>query len=203
MNTRPAVRQRNHRKRLFGWIFFYILLFAAFIAVVYLQGEKVNTLQLPNGQIQLTTSKSKYTVGDTVSFSLKNNFSTPIYLVNKCPQEPLHVYQYKNSSWQRIHDQAGANACSNTPAKITIPAGGTVTKNYASWPHLFGGPGIYRLVAYADNYPNIAYADFQVVAPPPKPLAAPSPIIIYKPVYTPVYTPIYIPAPSGGGGGDN
>ncbi|HVC36529.1 MAG TPA: hypothetical protein VNE40_03780 [Candidatus Dormibacteraeota bacterium] len=197
MTTKLTVRQRNHRKRLFGWIFFYLLVLAIVVAIVYLQGSKVNTLELPNGQLQLTVSKSKYTVGDTVQFTIRNNFSSPIYLLNKCPQELLHVYQFKNSAWERIHDTATSSSCSSAQQKITIPPGTSTTKTYADWPNLFSKPGIYRLVAFADNYPNLAYADFQVVQSS-KPIPLPAPLIIYKPVYTPIYIPV-----TGGGGGDN
>lgn len=206
MNAAPIVHQRNHRKRLFGWIAFYIVVLGLFIAVIYFQAKKVNTLELPTGHIQLLATQAKYTVGDTVGFTIRNNFSAPIYLVNKCPQMPLHVYEYKNDSWQRLTDQADAKACAGPQTTTTIAPGASLTKNYAGWPHLFASPGIYRLVAYADNYPDLAYTDFQVVAPPPKPLPQPAPVIIYKPVYTPVYTPIYIPAPAAPAtprGGDN
>lgn len=202
MAEHVVVRHRNHHKRFFGWLLLYIAIILLFLAYVYRQGSKINTLQLPSGEIQLTTSKSKYTVGDTVSFTIKNTFSSPVYMVDKCPQELLHVYQFKNSAWVRLHDNAKSSACPVDKKTVAISAGKSITENYANWPQLFNSPGIYRIAAFADNYPTIAYADFLVVAKPLKPLPAPAPLVIYKPVYTPVYTPIYIPAPNRDGGGD-
>ena len=188
MSTKSVFLQRNHRKRFVGWALFYLFILLFFIFIIYKQASKVNTLELPSGQLQLLVSKSKYKVGQTVTFSIKNNFSKPIYLINKCPQEYLHVYQFTNGSWQRIHDKA--ISCPSKQQKIAIAPGGVLTKNYAEWPKLFAKPGIYRLVAYADNYSNLAYADFQVISPG----QSNQPMIIYKPVYT----PIYITSPSGG-----
>ena len=202
MAEHVVVRHRNHHKRFFGWLLLYIAIILLFLAYVYRQGSKINTLQLPSGEIQLTTSKSKYTVGDTVSFTIKNTFSSPVYMVDKCPQELLHVYQFKNSAWVRLHDNAKSSTCPVDKKAVAIDAGKSITENYANWPQLFNSPGIYRIAAFADNYPTIAYADFLVVAKPLKPLPAPAPLVIYKPVYTPVYTPIYIPAPNRDGGGD-
>lgn len=204
MTANQTVRHRNRLKRIVGWIFIYLLIFAAFMAVMYRQAIKVNTLDFPKGQIQVTTSKTKYTVGDTITYTINNGLNKAITLVYNCPQEPLHVYQWVNNTWNRIHDTATAAACAGQPNQFSIPAGGSVTKNYAAWANLFNKPGIFRIVAFADNYTGIPYADFQVVAPPPKPVPAPAPQIIYKPVYTPVYTPIYVPTPTPtrDGGGD-
>ncbi len=201
-----TARQRSRKKRLIAWVIVYLLLFAGFLALVIWQSRRVNTLDFPNGQLQLTVSKTKYTAGDTVTYTLKNGLTNAITLVNKCPGEPLHVYEWENNQWVRIHEQASTSVCATQPKLVSIPSGGSLTKNYANWPKLFAKPGIYRLVAFADNYTALPYVDFQVVA---KPTPPPAPQVIYKPVYTPVYTPIYIPTvptgggDGGGGGGDN
>ena len=54
-----TIRERNKRKRLFGWILLYLILIAGFIGVVYWQAARVNTLVFPSGTLQLTTSKIK------------------------------------------------------------------------------------------------------------------------------------------------
>lgn len=200
MATAQTVRQRNHRKRIVSWVLIYLCIFASFLAVVYWQARKVNTLDFPNGELQVSVSKDKYTVGDTINYTIKNGLVNAVTLVNKCPQEPLHVYQWESNQWVRIHDTANATACAKQPRQTRIAPGGSVTQNYAPWSKLFAKPGIYRVVAFADNYPGLPYADFQVVSPP---LPALAPQIIYKPVYTPIYIPTPTPAPRGGdGGGD-
>ena len=184
---------------------FYILIFIGFLLAIYWQSNKVNTLQFPGGEILVSTSKTKYTVGDTINYSITNKLVNPITLINHCPNEPLHIYVWKNYEWVRIHSKENSSQCVSTK-NFTIMPNKTMKFNFNNYPKLFNNPGIYRIVAYADNYTALPYADFEVVA---KPSPAPSPQIIYKPVYTPVYTPIYVPTTSGGdhssssGGGDN
>ncbi len=202
-NTTPTtVRVRNRHKRTFGWVFLYLVLIASFAATVYWQAKRVNTLEFANGIIQLTTSKTKYTVGDTISYTLKNGLDQPITLANNCPQEPLYVYAWTNNSWVRIHDIAAASKCAGEPKQQTIPAGGTYSQNFNDWPNLFNKPGIYRLVSLASNYTALPYTDFQVVAKPVPPkiqVQTRTQIVIQK-VITPVY--ISVPQSGGGGGGD-
>ncbi len=201
MNQVPAlatIRERNRRKRLFGWVAIYILLVLGFAFVVYRQASTVNTLNFASGKLSLTTSKTKYTVGDEIGYTLKNGLSVPIVLTNNCPQEPLYVYSWNNSSWVRIHDKAANSTCAGKPSQVTIAANGTYTQTFADWPNLFKKPGIYRIASFASNYTAIPYADFQVVAKPVAPETQ-TQIVIQK-----VITPIYITVPSsGGGGGDD
>ena len=196
-----TIRERNKHKRVFGWIFLYVVLIATFVFSVYWQAKRVNTLGLASGRLQLTTSKSTYTIGDSISYTLKNNLEKPITLVTSCPQEPLYVYSWANNAWARIHDTATASACSGEPPQQTIPVGGSYTQTFDKWPNLFDKPGIYRIVSLATNYTALPYADFQVIAKPvviqPK-VETQTQIIIQK-----VITPVYITVPSSGGGGDN
>lgn len=204
--TLATIRERNKRKRLIGWIFFYLFLLAGFIFSAYWQVQKVNTLNFASGTLKLTTSKTKYTVGDTISYTLTNGLGQPITFTNTCPQEPLYTYSWTNDAWVRIHDTAAAAACNGQPKQRTIAAGGSYTQTFAAWPNLFSKPGIYRVVALATNYTALPYADFQVVAKPVPPkvqVRVQTQVIIQK-----IVTPIYIPAPTrsggdGGGGGDN
>lgn len=210
--TTPAlttIRERNKRKRLIGWILLYLLLIAAFAFAVYWQAKRVNTLSFASGTLQLTTSKTKYTVGETVRYTIKNNLSKPVTLINTCPEEPLYIYSWTNNAWMRIHATAAASACTNEPKQRTVAAGGSYTQSLDKWPNLFKKPGIYRIVGLATNYTALPYADFQVVAKPvtPKPqvqVQTRTQIVIQK-----VITPIYITVPSNGstsggdGGGDN
>lgn len=203
-----TVRVRNRYKRVFGWVFLYIILLAIFALTVYWQAKRVNTLGFASGEIQISTSKTKYTVGDTISYTLKNGLNQPITLSNDCPQQPLFVYTWTNNSWVRIHDTAAASTCAGEPKQRTIPSGGSYTQNFNNWPNLFNKPGIYRIVSLASNYTALPYADFQVVAKPVPPkvqVQTRTQIVIQK-----VITPVYISVPKsggdgggGGGGGDN
>ncbi len=204
MSSAQAVYVKHRTRRIVLTVLFYILLFVAFLFVMYQQANKVNTLEFASGQIELTTSKTKYTVGDTITYTIKNGLNTPITLLFDCPNQPFHVYQWTNNQWVAMTAKAKQSACSNLPNQVKLAPNASLTKNYSAWPKLFNKPGIYRIVAYANNYTALPYADFQVVD---KPTPAPAPVVIYKPVYTPVYTPIYVQSSGGdhssGGGGDN
>lgn len=194
-----TIRERNKRKRMAGWALLYMLLIAGVIYAVYSQAKRVNTLNFANGQIQLVTSKTKYTVGDTISYTLKNGLTEPITLKNNCPQEPFYVYSWTNNSWVRITATASASACNGQPKQYTIKPGGSLTNNFANWKSLFNKPGIYRIVGLASNYTALPYADFQVV---PKPVVI-KPKVQTQIVIQKVITPVYIQVPTSSGGGDH
>lgn len=193
---------KNHNRRLIAWSLLYLILVVVFLIAFLTQIMKVNTLQIPSGYLQIVSQKTKYTVGDTVSFSLLNGYNTPIQLYNKCPKPWLHIYQFKNQVWNQISAIANITQCASEPQSLTIAPHKSITENYSLWPKLFNSPGIYRLVVFASNDPTLAYTDFQVVAKQVI-LSAPSPVVIYKPVYTPVYTPVYVPTGGGDGGGSS
>lgn len=185
-------------KRLAEWIFFYCLLVAVFALFIYWQAKDVNTLGFLSGTIDLTTSKTSYTVGDSIAYTITNHLQDPITIPSTCPAEPLYVYKWQNSQWNRIHASASQSACVTVPKQISLAPGASTTQTLDNWKSMFAQPGIYRLVALATNYTSLPYADFQIVSPPPAPIKiqAPPPEIIYQQIYTPVYVPV----PSGGGG---
>lgn len=199
----PKARKIRRTKRLIEWIIFYTLLIVTFLLFMYMQAKDVNTLGFASGQINLTTSKNKYTVGDSIAYTITNNLATSVVITSSCPAEPLHVYKWDNGQWSRIHDTATANSCTTIPSQLSLASGKSITRTYDAWKNLFSQPGIYRIVALATNYISLPYADFQVVSPPPAPIQiqAPAPQIIYQQIYTPVYVPVPSGGGTGGGGG--
>ncbi len=189
-----TIREKNKRKRLIGWLLLYLLLILAFFFAVYWQASRVDTLNFASGELLLTTSKTKYTEGENISYTLKNGLSEPITFLNTCPNEPLYVYSWTNNSWTRIKDTANASVCNGQPKQRTIAAGSSYTQSFSKWPNLFNKPGIYRIVGLATNYTALPYADFQVVAKPVVPKVQ-TQVIIQK-----VITPVYITVPSSSGG---
>lgn len=160
-----------------------MLVFGAFLVFVYGQGRQIPIYALPDGQITLRTNKTMYAVGETVTYSIVNGLSSPITLVNKCPQQPLHVYQWQNGAWVSIQDISDTVSCTDQPTPITIAANNTYTATYAKWPTLFHAAGIYRIVAYTTNYAELPYADF-IVGSPSQSTSTPN--VIYKPIYIPL-----------------
>ena len=128
---------------------------------------------------------------------LKNGLTNTLYINNKCPQEPLSVYRFENNLWSRIHVTVDNSVCANQPKQIAVAPETAYTIDYSNWSQLFSTPGIYRIAALADNYNGLAFTDFDILAPPPKPIT-PTTQIIYKTIYTPVYVqqPVYIQVPS-------
>jgi plastocyanin len=159
------------------WATFYVVFTALVITGLYAAGSHIRTHTLPVGQIELSVPYSTYLVGETVTFTVKNNFNSPIYIANACPAEPLNVYRLENGRWQRTHDTALKKDCPEEDRQIKIPANGSVSSSFAPWHDLFKTPGKYRVVAYVEYYNSLPYQEFEIItAPVSKP-----PIVITLP----------------------
>lgn len=148
------------------WAVVYLSIIAALAIGVYVAAGRIRTHTLPVGEVQLTIPYSKYLTGETVSFTLKNNYNSPIYIINNCPSEPLAVYRLESGIWIRQHDQASANDCHIEQRQVVVPANGIVNGTFAPWHNLFAQPGKYRVVAYVEYYNALPYQEFEVIARP-------------------------------------
>ena len=157
---------RNPRHSRILWGLFYVMFCAFLVIGLYLMAARIKTHTLPVGGIELSVPYSKYVVGETVTFTIKNNFNNSIYIVNNCPSEPLAVYRQAGNKWVRIHDQASVGACPEEQRQVSVTAMGSTNGNFAAWPHLFDQPGNYRVIAYIENYNSLPYQDFSVIAKP-------------------------------------
>ncbi|PIZ62693.1 hypothetical protein COY17_02125 [Candidatus Saccharibacteria bacterium CG_4_10_14_0_2_um_filter_52_9] len=157
---------RNPRHFRILWAVAYIVIFILLIAGLYAAASRIRTHTLPVGSIELSVPYSKYAVGETVTFSIKNNFNSQAYVTNSCPAEPLAVYRQDGSKWVRIHDQASEGDCPDEQRQVGIPAGGTTNGNFAAWPNLFSQPGKYRIVAYVQHYNALPYQEIEIIARP-------------------------------------
>jgi hypothetical protein len=147
----------------------YVAVLGAVIGVLFILGSRVRTHTLPSGSISLQIPYSKYLVGEAVSFTVKNNFNSAIYIANNCPAEPLAVYKLENQKWVRIHDTADIHECHTEDRQIRIPAGGSSSGSFAGWRNLFNTPGKYRLVVFVEYYNTLPYQDLEVIAKPAVP----------------------------------
>lgn len=157
---------RNHKITYIKWGAVYLLLFAFLAAIFLLVANRIHTYSIPKGSFELTVPYAKYVVGDTVTFTLKNNFNSPAYVANECPREPLAVYKLENETWVRVHDEAPSDSCELKDRQILIPAGGQQAGSFAAWKNLFASPGKYRIVAYVEYFDAMPYQDFEVIAKP-------------------------------------
>lgn len=157
------------KKRPFGFRIFWVAVYIfAVIFVVYLVNAAATGIRshsLPKGSVQLSLPYSKYAVGETVSFSIKNNYNSSIDIVNNCPYEPLAVYFWENSSWVREHSQVAIGECPNEDRQVSVAAGGSVEGNFGPWASLFSKPGKYRIVAFVEYYNALPYQDIEIVNP--------------------------------------
>lgn len=173
------------------WAFVYTLIVASFVYGAYAVTNHIVTHSVPVGQIQLIVPYSKYLVGEPVTFTLKNNYNSPVYFTNNCPGEPLAVYMQVNGKWVRQHDTASAKDCPSEQRQVSVPANGVVNGTFQAWHNLFSKPGKYMIVAYVDYFNSLPYQEFEVITPPPikpKPVATPAPAVIKKTVPAPVVT---------------
>lgn len=180
MKILSQILNTGAKRRFVGWCVFYFVLAAIALVFAYKAGQELVTHQVPVGKIQLSVSKKRYKLGEVVRFTVKNEFSSTIYISNSCPQEPLTVYKWDGKSWQRIHDTASAKSCSSQERRVTVPSNSSTDASYARWHHLFNSPGLYRIVAVIDNYKALPYADFEILRPPIVKSAPPSNISTNK-----------------------
>ena len=161
------------------WIIFWFVLLVLIVYGLYQAASTIQMRKLPTGQIQLVVPYSKYVIGETVTFTVKNNYNSSIYLTNSCPAEPLNVYRQENGTWVRIHDTASTNDCTDEHRQIEIAANGSASGSFGPWHHLFDVPGKYRIVAYVEYYDALPYQDFEVIAKyvPAQPVANPAPVV--------------------------
>lgn len=123
--------------------------FAIIFLLVYLvmnfffKGNDTNTVV--SGDIVLTTGKNEYSQNDLVTVSIKNNTeNTIVHLKNQCPNPPLNVLTYQNSSWISADKAAEINCQGLTD--YVIPAKGELHLNFNSWNHaIFGQNGRYKI----------------------------------------------------------
>ena len=157
---------KNPIKLSFFWIVVYAIIAMSILVVVSMVANQYRTHKLPTGDVTLTIPYSKYAVGETINFTIKNNFNSSIYLINNCPSEPLGVYKLINGEWIRQHDQASQYDCPNEQRQVTVGPGGTVDGDFAPWTNLFSQPGKYRIVAFVEYYNSLPYQDLEVVKVP-------------------------------------
>lgn len=172
--------QNPHRSRR-AWLVFYILLFIGLLAIFWAIADRIRTYAIPSGAIQLVIPYKEYLVGEPITFTLKNNYNSAIYVTNNCPSEPLAVYRYENNKWVRLHELTDVKNCPTGSRQVKVPAGGEQSGSYANWPTLFSQPGKYRVVAYVDYFDVAPYQDFEVIT---KPAPAPPPIVTPAPAKT-------------------
>jgi len=165
--------QHPYRTRILWGLFWFLTLFA-FAIGLFIAADKIKTHTLPTGKVELKIPYSKYLVGETISFQLKNDFNSPIYVINNCPNEPLAVYRKESNGWMRIHDQASDDDCPDEKRQVSVPANGLVNGTFSAWHNLFNKPGKYRVVAFVEYYNALPYQEFEIIEPPVKQSAAPS-----------------------------
>lgn len=159
--------QHPLRIRIF-WAAVYLSIVVGFVFGMYAAATRIKTHTLPVGQVQLTIPYSKYLVGETVSFTLTNNYNSPIYIINNCPSEPLEVYRQEGGKWVRQHDQAAISDCHIEQRQVIVPANGIVNGTFAPWHNLFSTPGKYRVVAFVEYYNALPYQELEIIAQPAK-----------------------------------
>ncbi len=178
--------RRSRRKRWVFWILVYVIvLVISFFAARWVLHRLDRDVVL-EGNVELSVPKARFAVGEEVSFSMKNDLESSIFIVNGCPKEPLHVFRWNGSSWDAVHATTEKSYCEGQSRMIEIPAKGTVSYSYKAWPELFKQPGYYRIVASVEQYAKYPYADFEVYTPevPQTPAALPqgAPVLQPEPV---------------------
>ena len=165
MNGELHYAHNKFRSRIY-WAIAYVVIVAAVLFGLYQVAASMQTHTLPAGDIQLSVPYSKYLVGEPITFSIKNNYNSTIYILNDCPNEPLNVYKLVGTVWTRAHDVADISECSNQNRMIEVGANGSAGGSFTPWRNLFATPGKYRIVAYVEYYDALPYQEFEVIDKP-------------------------------------
>lgn len=147
------------------WVVFYLLLIGGTVALGENLYERHSQDVLPEGNIELLVSKTKYQVGETVEFTVVNHFPTTIYVTNQCPGEPLNVYRWENKKWTQVHDTDKDGVCSDQERNVGIMPEGSRGYNFKDWPNLFKEPGVYRIAMVVQHSDDVFFQDFTVLEP--------------------------------------
>jgi len=186
MNGELHYAHNKLRSRVY-WAITYIVIIAAVLFGLYQVAASMQTHTLPAGEIQLSVPYSKYLVGEPITFSIKNNYNSTIYILNDCPNEPLNVYRLVGTVWTRVHDTAAVSECPTQDRMIEVGANGSVDGSFAPWHNLFITPGKYRVVAYVEYYNALPYQEFEVVDKPAAKAPTQTPAVT-ETVITPNFT---------------
>jgi hypothetical protein len=148
------------------WSIFYITLFIIIIVILYFIAGQIHTHTQPVGKIYLSTTYSKYVIGEPISFTITNGYNAPIFITNQCPAEPIAVYRQDGNSWKRLHAIADRSTCVNQQTEVKILASSFVMTDLSPWQSLFNQPGNYRLAAVVEGYSSLPYVDIQIITQP-------------------------------------
>ena len=139
----------------------YIAIFLM-IGLVGYQASTYLFAETTTGKMELTVEQPVYNRGEPVRFTLHNHSSSPVYVINNCPGEPLEVYRQQAGQWQRIHERANDAKCQGAPRQYPIAAQSRVSATYNFWPGLFDEAGRYRIVAPVEPTGDRPVAEFEV-----------------------------------------
>lgn len=160
------------------WALFYVAIIIAILAGLYWLGTTLRAYTIPEGTVELDIPYSKYLVGETITFSVKNNFTSSVTILNDCPEEPLAVYRKESGAWKRIHTEASI-VCSESMRTIVLKPGETRTGSFAHWKKLFTTPGNYRVALFVEYFDTVSYQDFEVIKKPVvKKVTTPAPVTV-------------------------
>ncbi|SRR5581483_1450661 len=106
----------------------------------------------PPADVSLVANQNAYAVGQDVTVYIKNASKKSVFVLNKCPGEPLAVYRQDQGKWVQLHASANSAKCAGAPRDYEIPSGRAVAVDYSDWPSLFSQPGTYRIVAPIESY---------------------------------------------------
>lgn len=149
------------------WAMVYLGLIATSVVFIMVMLGRIRTYSIPTGGVELSVPYSEYLAGESISFTVINNYSSPIYVHNSCPEEPLSVYRLDSDNrWQRLHATTDLKNCENQPREIKIPAKGSITASFDFWSSLFATPGKYRVAIQIQYYNALPYQDFEVIEKP-------------------------------------
>ena len=151
-------------RRIILWTVFYGVIIATVVSAVALTNHYLHERTSDiSGQVSLSLQKTKFELDEEIQFSVINDSGGDVVINNDCPQEPLMVYFWDDSKWERVHEYISEEACPDQDREITVKSRQTLTGSYSNWQKLFNKPGIYRIAVVVNGYSGLAFQDIEVV----------------------------------------
>lgn len=131
-------------KKLQSLLPYFLIFFATFFLLQYIQGGSTEDPILSSGDFGIQTAKHEYAIGKEVKVELQNNTAEEITIEYPCDEIPFEVLKYSSSGYETVEKELEMN-CEGT-LSLRLEPGQEETVSLLDHAYtLFGEVGMYKL----------------------------------------------------------